>query len=211
MNLLLISATHQESHFVSYRWPEVKTVVTGVGLVNTTYYLAKYVLSDRPDLVIQIGIAGTFLEQQPLGSLVLVQKDCLGDFGAQDKNQFLTSFELGLENKNQFPYNQGWLINPHSSKFPEFKQVSAITVQTASGEENTIERRLQMFKPEIESMEGFASAYVCAQEKIPFLQLRAISNKVEVRNRQAWDIPLALNRLEEGLNELISLIKQRGL
>jgi futalosine hydrolase len=55
-------------------------------------------------------------------------------------------------------------------------------------------------------MEGAAVFYVCQMEKIPFLQLRAISNRVEKRNRNAWNIPLPLENLRRVvlllLNEL---------
>ena len=44
-------------------------------------------------------------------------------------------------------------------------------------------------------MEGATFFYICAREKIPFLSLRAISNKVEPGNRDAWDIQLALGNL----------------
>ena len=41
-------------------------------------------------------------------------------------------------------------------------------------------------------MEGAAFFYVCSMEHIPFIQLRAISNRVELRNRKAWKMDLAL-------------------
>ena len=52
-------------------------------------------------------------------------------------------------------------------------------------------------------MEGATFFYICSREKIPFLALRAISNRVELRNRNKWNIPLALDNLSEKLNEVI--------
>jgi len=40
-------------------------------------------------------------------------------------------------------------------------------------------------------------------ENIPFLALRAISNKVERRNKNNWKIALALNNLSEKLKEVL--------
>jgi futalosine hydrolase len=48
-------------------------------------------------------------------------------------------------------------------------------------------------------MEGATFFYLCSREKIPFLALRAISNMVERRNKNNWDIDLALNNLSEKL------------
>jgi futalosine hydrolase len=54
-------------------------------------------------------------------------------------------------------------------------------------------------------MEGAAVAYVCERFDVPWVQIRAISNMVEPRNRSAWDIPLAIKNLHfEVLNYLNS-------
>jgi futalosine hydrolase len=52
-------------------------------------------------------------------------------------------------------------------------------------------------------MEGASFFYVCTLEKIPFLSLRAISNRIESRKRNKWNIPLALHNLTEKLKEVI--------
>jgi futalosine hydrolase len=81
--------------------------------------------------------------------------------------------------------------------------VNAITVNTTSGTEITIKKLRRKYNPDIETMEGATFFYICAIEKIPFLALRAISNKVEPRNKKEWDIPLALQSLSETLFEVL--------
>ncbi len=44
------------------------------------------------------------------------------------------------------------------------------------------------FNPVTESMEGAALHYVCLMEKIPFLQIRSISNYIGERNKKKWDM-----------------------
>jgi futalosine hydrolase len=56
-------------------------------------------------------------------------------------------------------------------------------------------------------MEGAAFFYVCSRENIPFLAIRAVSNKVEPRNREKWNIPLAIKNLSEKLGELFMSIE----
>jgi futalosine hydrolase len=51
--------------------------------------------------------------------------------------------------------------------------------------------------PQIESMEGAAFFYACRQLNVPCLQIRAVSNYVEKRNRDNWHIGLAIKNLNK--------------
>ena len=53
-------------------------------------------------------------------------------------------------------------------------------------------------------MEGAAVAYVAAKQNIAAIQLRSISNMVEPRNRNHWNIQLALQNLNEVLFAFLS-------
>ena len=46
------------------------------------------------------------------------------------------------------------------------------------------------------NMEGAAAAHICRLYGVPFIEVRAISNQVEDRRREAWDIPLACRRAQ---------------
>ena len=48
-------------------------------------------------------------------------------------------------------------------------------------------------------MECAAVFYVCLHEKVPFLEIRAISNYVESRDTTKCDIPLAIENLTDEL------------
>ena len=54
-------------------------------------------------------------------------------------------------------------------------------------------------------MEGAAFHYLCLQEQVPFLQLRAISNHVGERNKANWKLKEAIHNLNE---KLIGIIKE---
>ena len=47
--------------------------------------------------------------------------------------------------------------------------------------------------------------YVCLREKIPFLQLRSVSNDIGVRDKTKWDIKKAIGNLND---QLIPLLKK---
>ncbi|HNJ95959.1 MAG TPA: futalosine hydrolase, partial [Ferruginibacter sp.] len=65
---------------------------------------------------------------------------------------------------------------------------------------------VEHFQPDIESMEGAALHYVCLQEKVPFIQLRAISNYVGERDKSKWKMQEAITNLH---NELLKLLNQQ--
>jgi futalosine hydrolase len=75
--------------------------------------------------------------------------------------------------------------------------VKAVTVNTLHGSKESIKRVKEKFNPEIETMDGAAFFYVCLSEKVPFLQIRAISNFVEIHRIENWNIPLAIDNLTD--------------
>jgi futalosine hydrolase len=56
-------------------------------------------------------------------------------------------------------------------------------------------------------MEGATFFYICAREKIPFLSIRAVSNKVESGNRDSWNISLALENLTGKIKEILLMLE----
>ena len=65
---------------------------------------------------------------------------------------------------------------------------------------------VERLNPQLESMEGAAFFYACEEYKLPCLQIRAVSNYVEKRNRANWDIPLAIKNLNNFAIEMIKSI-----
>ena len=45
-----------------------------------------------------------------------------------------------------------------------------------------------------------------AMEQVKFLQIRSISNYVETRNRENWNIPLAIQNLNQVLTEMLQAL-----
>lgn len=172
--------------------------VTGIGMTATAYHLAKKINHNNYDLALNIGVAGSFKKEISIGDVVNVVSDRFADLGAEDGDNFLTLAEIGLQKKNQFPFRNERLVNPTIKKYPSLKkliQVNAITINMVHGNEKSIKQVIRKYDPDIESMEGAAFFYVCMMEKVPCIQLRAVSNYVERRNKNKWNIPLALDNL----------------
>jgi futalosine hydrolase len=221
--ILLVAATEAEAD-VLRKIPEIKTsaggfstgnceislLVTGVGSVATSWAMSKWLsINPKPDLSINIGIAGSYREDIKIGEVVVPETDCFADAGIETGNEFITLAEAGLEDPDRFPFKKGKIRadNKYMALAMRYlKPVNAITVNTASGTMSTIGKMLKKYNPDIETMEGATFFYICSGEKLPFLAIRSISNKVEPRDKNKWNIPLALNNLSEKLREFILML-----
>ena len=175
----------------------VDILVTGIGIAFTVYMLTKTLNKKNYDLVLNIGIAGSFSGNLKIGEVVQVKNEEFADLGIRSKDSFSTLFDTGFIKANKFPFVDGKLKSTNLKKqsIPELKQVNGVTVNTVNGNKKEIEELKKKFDADIESMEGAAVFYVCLMEKIPFAEIRSISNYVEERNKVNWDMPLAINNL----------------
>lgn len=207
MRILLTAATKFEIGPFCAENKAFDVLITGVGVPSTLYLLQKTIHQIQPDLVIQAGIAGSFSTIHPLGEVVLVKQDAFGDIGTEQKEQFTPIFKSGFADKNEFPYTDGWLINP-SSLFSRsnLRVVRAITVNKVSDSLLQKQQSLSNFSPEIESMEGAALHLVGLHENIPFMQIRSISNFVGERDKSKWKMQEAITNLNTELKKIIELV-----
>jgi futalosine hydrolase len=193
-----------------------EVLIAGVGMVATAFHLTKQLSKNNYDLVLNVGIAGTFDKTIPLCETVNIIEDRFADLGAEDDENFISVFDLGLMDVNQFPFENGVLNNKTATELKpinDLKRVRGITVNKVHGNEKSIENLLVQVghtersrSAQTESMEGAAFAYVCMLMNVPHFQIRAISNYVEKRNRNAWKIEEALIILEKLILNIIDEI-----
>ncbi|MCE5346426.1 MAG: futalosine hydrolase [Bacteroidales bacterium] len=190
---------------------EITLLITGVGSIATAWALKQWISENKkPDLALNAGIAGSYNDEYRIGDVVMPLSDCFADAGIEDNGAFLTLSEAGLCDADEFPFRKGLLYsdNMFNDRMKSLiKPVRAVTVNTATGSAGTRDKLLKKFNADIETMEGATFFYICARENIPFLALRAISNKVELRDRSKWNISLAIDNLSEKLNEIILIPK----
>lgn len=187
--------------------------ITGIGGTATAYHLTKKIAPSGYDLAIQLGVCGSFDDKLPKGSVVCIAEERFADLGAEDGDQFLDAFEIGLLEADKFPFRQTALINPtsiESATLHALPRVRGISVNRVHGHEATIMQAVKKFQPQVESMEGAAFFYCCLMESQPFLEIRSVSNIVKRRNKSEWDLSLAISRLNETAIALISeLLEER--
>jgi futalosine hydrolase len=201
MRILLVAATEfevgslksevqsliQDSRLMTQ---DLELLITGVGMVATAFALGRHLALNQYDLAINLGIAGSFDRNIALGEVVEIIEDNLSELGAEDAEAFLTIESMGF-GESVFKPTVGL------SAYGNFnlKQATAVTVNTVHGHELSIIKLTSRMQPQLESMEGAAFFYSCKQAGVPCLQIRAVSNYVEKRNRNAWQIGLAIKNL----------------
>jgi len=176
---------------------QVSFCATGVGMLSTCYFLTKLIFEQKPDVIIQAGIAGSFDKTIALGSVVAVKEECAGDIGVEENGLFNDVFDMKFEDANALPYTNKMLVNPHLSQLNllGLDEVAGLTINEISTRRKRIEQLKSKYNPVVESMEGAALHYVGLQMQVPFIQIRAISNYVGERDKAKWGFNDALENL----------------
>ncbi len=214
-NILLVAATVREiDPFIEWMRSDPKQLakknidllITGVGLTASTYHLHRQLNLKKYDLVVQAGVAGCFNPDIPLGAVLVITQETIADQSVVELKKLKTLFDLKLVPQDQYPYHNGWLKNPYSDliKLSGLKKVNGISVNQISTSKKIIDFYKETFDPVTESMEGAALHYVCLMEKIPFVQLRSISNYIGERNKKNWDLNKSVKNLNKALTRLIN-------
>jgi len=191
----------------NYAGHEISLLITGVGMVATAFHMGGMNRDDF-DLAINAGIAGSFSKELQPGQLVNVTTDCFAELGADYGEKFIPLYSMDFAKDFAEPFlnKEGVIKNPTLSDnaiINELKQVKGITVNTINGKADRIQMVVDMFAPDIESMEGAAFLFGCLKKGIPCFQIRAISNYIEPRNLNNWNIPLAIGILNKRLVEIV--------
>ncbi|MDN3514086.1 MAG: futalosine hydrolase [Candidatus Brocadia sp.] len=195
-----------------YHQSSIDILITGVGLMHTAYFMGKVLANNTYNLALQFGIAGSFRKDIALGATVNVVEEVVADLGAEDKENFLDATELHLLPPDQFPYHAGKLRNTTQDLaygVSALKKAKGISVNKVHGYQDSIDKIIKKYQPDIESMEGAAFFFACLMERVPCLQIRTISNYIEDRNKERWNIPLAVENLNKIALKIIHHLAKR--
>lgn len=216
MKILIVAATwmevkllvdefnylEEDSHLLKryeFAGTNIDILITGIGTTFTTCHLTDTLKENQYDLVLNIGIAGSLTKELKIGEVVNVISEEFADLGIEKKDEFLTLFESGFMDPNDYPFDHGVLKATYNNGLFDFKKVRGITTNKSHGRGSSIEEIHQKFSAHVESMEGAAVFYVCNWLGIPCSQIRGISNFVEPRDSSKWNIPLALENMKRSL------------
>lgn len=215
MNILIVAATKEEinptiifleNHGTSIQDCSfqlgnylINILITGIGGFHTMFKMSEKLHQTKFDLLINAGIAGAFEPNVVLGTVYNVTQDRFGDVGVEHADgNFEDIFEMEFMDSNQYPYKNGWLHTQNQLNL-SLPTAKSVTVNMVTGSTISIQKIKDKYQPDIESMEGAAFVYTANMFHTACLQLRAISNIVEPRNKANWNISLAINKLNEVL------------
>lgn len=172
---------------------------SGIGILSSCYSIAELIFTQKPDLIIQAGIAGSFIEKHELGKVVVIRAEYLADTGVEENGRFKDLFDLNLQHADLFPYQKKMLSNPWLEKmnYLQLEEVTGITVNEITTRPERIKELKEKYNAEVESMEGASLHYCCLKTSTPFIQIRAVSNYVGERDKSKWKFKEAFENLAD--------------
>ena len=209
MQILLVAATEMEIAPFIKNNPSVDILITGVGIPATTYQLTKRIHQFDHDMIIQAGIAGAINSEIALGKVFAINTDRFADIGIMETNHFFSLFETNLAKANTFPFANGGLTNRNDYlRHCGLEICDAITVNLISDDTRHAATQANKFNAELETMEGAAFHFVCLQEEVPFLQMRAVSNYLGERDKSKWSLQKSIDNLCAELQRIFDGLHQ---
>lgn len=173
-------------------------LVTGIGPVNAGFRLGRALAAGTFTGVVNLGLAGSYdLARLPLGQGALVSTETWLDFGlATDTGIEPRGLGFALGETEAGPVFERLALTPEAAAaamglaLPAgLPQAASLTVSAASGTPAVAARRGRAHPDALlENMEGFALAWGCRLCGLPFLEVRAVSNRVGQRPPDGWDL-----------------------
>ncbi|MEU2759482.1 futalosine hydrolase [Streptomyces sp. NPDC006863] len=146
-------------------------------------------------LVVSAGIGGAFTPVTPLGSLIVADGIVAADLGAETAEGFLPVTALGF-GRDRFTPPPALVREVTAATGAAAGPV--LTVSTVTGSAERAAALLAAHPGALaEAMEGFGVAEAAARAGVPVLEVRAVSNAVGPRDRDAWRVGDALAALTD--------------
>lgn len=183
--------------------------LAGVGLAAAAVNGAMVLAAAQYDLVVIFGIAGGFPGQAEIGSLVVASEIIAADLGVELLDGFSSLDELGFGTTriSVAADTAERLTAALTAAGLSARTAPVLTVATATGTAATAAQlAARVPGAAAEAMEGFGIATAAALRGVPVIEIRAISNAVGPRDRDAWRIGDALQALEAASSVLAEVL-----
>ena len=175
--------------------------VCGVGLLDFSVNLAKFLAENRYERVVQVGICGAYPNRGiEVGDVVRVETDVVGDMGIQTREGHFVPWGEASGEKSVYRGESPRFL-PLS--LATIRPVSGVSVNCCTGTAYLAMRRSALFESDIETMEGAACFAVCRRFGVSAYQFRAVSNIATDRDSSTWRIPEALKALKEQVLDVL--------
>lgn len=176
----------------------------GIGKINAAAATAVMIERNRPQLVINTGCAGAYIGSGlSIGDLAVASDEVLADEGVVVEEGWRDLRYMSLPTLNlsgQTCFNTIPLSKHASEKAMQLADYYGVllmrgrfaTVSTCSGTRQRGMELARHWNVIAENMEGAAVAQVCLRYGLDCLEIRGISNLVEERDLEKWEIRRAV-------------------
>ncbi|HET6762462.1 MAG TPA: futalosine hydrolase, partial [Longimicrobiaceae bacterium] len=172
----------------------------GMGKVNAAQATTALLETRRVHGVLGFGIGGAYPGSAlEVGDVALATSAVYGDEGVDAPGGWMSTEGIGIpllemdgvRTFNEFVLDTGlveWARAALESAGVRARTGPFVTISACSGTAARGEEMARRFGALCEGMEGAAAAHVCALYRVPFLEVRAVSNAVEDRDLTRWKI-----------------------
>lgn len=204
MDILVVTAVEAERAAICEHLSStspVRVVAAGVGPAAAAAATAAELAGFGADLVLNAGIGGGFAGCAP-GDIAVASAIVFADLGAESPGGFLPMSELGLGADTYHPTPK---LAVELADRTGGRLGTVLTVATATGSAERADVLARRFPDAVaEGMEGAGVAAAAERFGCPVAEIRAVSNAVGPRDRQAWRIPEALAALGRAVAAALS-------
>ena len=179
----------------------------GTGKTAAGVGLARALALHPPELVFAVGVAGAYPGSNlSVGDVCLAGQDVLADDGVEDEDGFRDLAAMGLGSNG--PWHPDTSRTAMLASLLHVPVVPAATVSTCSATDRASTIVQARTAAAIETMEGAAIAFACEQAGVPWIGLRAISNRTGDRAAAGWDLPRARAALHEAVRASVVALQR---
>ncbi len=200
----MVCAVPAERAAIDAAGAKADVLVAGVGPANSAAATSRALCAGRYDLVLCAGIGGGFVPLGP-GDIAVASAIVFADLGAETPAGFVPVSELGFGHER---YEIAAQLSVELADRTGGQLGTVLTVATVTGTAATAATLVGRYPDAVaEGMEGAGVAAAAQLCGVPFAEVRAISNLVGPRDRDAWQIPLALESLGRAVAAVAAVAK----
>lgn len=178
-----------QGEFAEIQWQDAQLyyVRTGIGKVKSAYHLLSAIRQVQPDLVINMGTAGSL--SHPVGEILVcrnfVDRD-LQKVSSLNLEYRIDSGDLLTQRGYCLHWGENSVCNTGDSFLTEVSQ---------------------QIEGDVFDMEAYAQAMVCRQENVPFVAVKYVSDIIGQNSVKQWEEKLSDAR--QALGYFFNVLKER--
>lgn len=202
---------------------QVMLCVGGMGKVNAAHATTLLLSSCKPDTLVIFGIGGAYPSSgAQVGDIAIAKEEIAGDEGVMTLDGFKDTEYIGIP---LIKTATSMMYTKYPAPEPLLKQSlhalmyyqdtaaakvhvgSFVTLSTCTGTSDRAREIEKRYHGLCENMEGAAAVQVAELHSIPWIEVRGISNIVEDRNLEKWNIPNAAERVQQAVVHIMDIFK----